>query len=75
MDMNLNRRIESLEKQSPVVEKVYSIRPRPGEIHQDARQRYCQEKNITEADLEAGFVVQRIIVSPGHRNDGNDKPS
>ena len=63
--MFLNKRIEALEKQSPVVEKVYQIIPKGDETSEEARQRYCQENNVTEADLEAGFVIQIVLVSPG----------
>jgi hypothetical protein len=73
--VNLNRRIETLEKQSLGNINVYRIIPKSGEGPEEARQRYCREKNITEADLKAGFVVQRVIVSPGHKSDEHDKPS
>lgn len=63
--MYLNRRIEALERQSPVVEKVYHIIPKGDETPEEARQRYCQENNITEAYLETGFVIQIVFVSPG----------
>ena len=63
--MNLNRRIETLEKQSVGETKLYVIVPKDEESSLEARQRYCQEKNITEADLEAGRVLQIVYVSPG----------
>ena len=63
--MNLSRRIETLEKQSAGGTKFYVIVPKDGESTLEARQRYCQENNITEADLEAGRVFQIVYVSPG----------
>jgi hypothetical protein len=63
--MNLSRRIETLEKQSVGETKLHVIVPKDEESSLEARQRYCQEKNITEADLEAGRVFQIVYVSPG----------
>ena len=63
--MNLNRRIETLEKQSPGNINVYRIIPKSDEGPEEARQRYCRENKVTESDLAAGRVLQRIIVSPG----------
>jgi hypothetical protein len=63
--MNLSRRIETLEKQSVGETKLYVIAPKDEESSLEARQRYYQEKNITEADLEAGRVFQIVYVSPG----------
>jgi hypothetical protein len=63
--MNLSRRIETLEKQSAGETKLHVIVPKDEESSLEARQRYCQEKNITEADLEAGRVLQIVYVSPG----------
>jgi len=70
--VNLNRRIETLEKRSSVVEQVYRIIPKCNETPAEARLHYCQENNVTEADLEVGFVVQRIIVSPEDVKDSEN---
>ena len=63
--MNLSRRIDTLEKQSGGETKFYVIVPKDEESPLEARQRYCRENNITEADLEAGRVFQIVYVSPG----------
>ena len=64
--MNLNRRIEKLEKFSPSASnKVYVIVPKDDESPAEARQRYCKEENVTEADLEIGKVFEVTFVSPG----------
>ena len=63
--MNLSRRIDTLEKQSGAETKLYVVVPKDEESPLEARHRYCQENNITEADLEAGRVFQIVYVSPG----------
>ncbi len=63
--MYLNRRLEALEKQSQSATKYYVIYPKDDENPAEARQRYCQERNFTEADLDAGRVFQIVLVSPG----------
>ena len=63
--MNLSRRIETLEKESGGETKCYVVVPKDEESPLEARQRYCQENNITEAELEAGRVLQIVYVSPG----------
>ncbi len=61
--MNLDRRIELLEKKSPsTFDKVFMISQQDGESYEEARQRYCQEENLSEADLEAGFVIHMVHV-------------
>jgi hypothetical protein len=56
--MNLNRRIECLEKKSPSTnDKVFMISQDSNESHEEAKQRYCQEENLSEADLAAGIVI------------------
>ena len=61
--MNLNRRIELLEKTSPsTIDKVFMISQQDGESSEEARRRYCQEENLSEADLEAGFVILMVHV-------------
>lgn len=63
--MNLSRRIETLEKQPGSETKCYVVVQKDEESPLEARQRYCQEKNITEAYLEAGRVLPIVYVSPG----------
>jgi len=63
--MNLNRRVEILENLSETKQKSYVIIPKDDETCEEAQRRYCQEKNITEADLDAGRVFQIVLVSPG----------
>ncbi len=63
--MTPNRRIEQLENRLIPAKKIYRIVPKGDETPEEARQRYCQENNVTEADLEAGFVIQVVFVSPG----------
>ena len=61
--MNINRRIELLEKKSPsTIEKVFVISQQGGESYEEARQRYCQEENLSEADLEAGLVIRMVHI-------------
>ena len=61
--MNLDRRLERLEKISPsTIDKVFLISQQDGESYEEARQRYCQAENLSEADLEAGFVIQMVHV-------------
>ena len=63
--MNLSRRIDTLEKQSGGKTKCYVVVPKDGESSLEARQRYCRNENITEADLEAGRLFQIVYVTPG----------
>jgi len=60
--VNLNRRIETLEKQTSSGSQNYHIIiPKDGETPEQARQRYCIEKNVTEAELEVSRVFQVVI--------------
>ena len=61
--MNLNRRIELLEEKSPsTFDKVFMISQQDGESYEEARQRYCQKENLSEADLEAGLVIRMVHI-------------
>ncbi|NNE62708.1 MAG: hypothetical protein HKN34_01370 [Gammaproteobacteria bacterium] len=62
--MTLNRRIERLENRLIPHEKLYRFTQKVGESSDEAGQRYCQEQNITEDELEAGMVIQIVLVSP-----------
>ncbi len=62
--MTLNRRIERLENRMIPPEKVYRLIQKVGESSDEARQRYCQEQNITEDELKTGMVIQIVLVSP-----------
>jgi len=64
--MTIKHRIQRLEdKHLPSKQRTYVIVSNYGEPRDEAKQRYCQEKNITEADLEVGRVFQIVYVSPG----------
>lgn len=64
--MNLTRRIGTLEKQTSTGSWNYHvIIPEGSETPEQARQRYCMEKNVTEVELEVSSVFQVVYVSPG----------
>jgi hypothetical protein len=61
--MAIKRRIERLENKSPTtMDKVFMISQGSDESYEEARQRYCQEENLSEADLEAGFVIRMVHI-------------
>ena len=64
--MNLDRRIENLEKQTSSGSKnCHVIYPKNDDTPEQARQRYCLEMNVTEAELEVSRVFQVVAMSPG----------
>ena len=61
--MAIKHRIERLEKISPTtMDKVFMISQNGDESYEEARQRYCQKENLSEADLEAGLVIRMVNI-------------
>jgi hypothetical protein len=60
--MNINRRVEVLEKKSPsTIDKVFIITQRGDESSEEAEARYCQENQLRLEELErAGLIIMMI---------------
>ena len=64
--MNLIRRIETLEKKSSPSLNVIILESEVDKTTDEALERYCNEMNITEAELEANnsLIIHEVYVSP-----------